>query len=666
LFAFTLFVTLCPGTFAFAQPAPALYSDRASFADAASDLTVIDFEGLAPNSGFTQYKREGKLSTAGMEFRPGGGGRFGAGFVVVAGAWYQAGPIYETTTGAKLIWAPPNQPGDVYLDITLPGGVTAVGTDLWTAQPYVSSVEVVINAGGGGSRTATINTPQRPAGAFVGFTSDKPITSLRFALPRGQTGLVIDNFTFGRKAKGGAQTPAGVVVQQQTTAGEQKGATQASSASQAAYASRPSSASEPAPRPTTPPQTEGARTQTVQELHPAAPSRGGTIAYVRGSTEIRLIAPDGTNDRRLWTHPDLTEEIGIFGVAWRPDGKELAFSSGHAAAYSLYHADLYALRPDGTGLRKLTNPPDRTEFARYPKGSVSVTVSNDQPIFQQTHASAGIFLVYVAGAAEPQQITLPPGSTKTLLFNNVADFGNHAQAVVAMWGKYRWFMPGLDVQAGRTVKAPAFSITGDGIDLFGAFRPVWRSDGSRLSYRTGYCTLDTAPANPVAGEFAYNPLFGGKNPLGTCAWDWGPTAATANQIIYTENASGDSSVYRIAEGGTHPGAKLTTYSDIEYQLLSDLRWLPDGSGFLFSNVTLMRDSADIFKYDFSTKRVTQLTHLENEFARAFSISPDGQRVVFERSKTYEEDKDCDLWVMGVDGTGLRLLVRNGLRPSWGK
>ena len=34
-----------------------------------------------------------------------------------------------------------------------------------------------------------------------------------------------------------------------------------------------------------------------------APPRAGTIAYVRGGTEVRLINADGTNDHRLWTHP---------------------------------------------------------------------------------------------------------------------------------------------------------------------------------------------------------------------------------------------------------------------------------------------------------------------------------------------------------------------------
>jgi Tol biopolymer transport system component len=391
-----------------------------------------------------------------------------------------------------------------------------------------------------------------------------------------------------------------------------------------------------------------------------------TIAYIRGGTEIRLIEPDGTNDRRLWTHPDAKSELGIYGVAWRPDHKEIAFSSGHAAVVSLYHSDIYTVHPDGTGFRKLTNSPDRAEFARFPKGSVTVTVRNDQPIYKQSQASAGIFIVYVAGADEPQQINLPPGSTKTVVFNSVADFGNKGQAIVAMFGSFRWFIPGVDVQAGRMVKAPVLSNTGDGIEYFGAFRPIWRRDGSRISYRSGFCTLGSTPVNSPVGEFVFDPLFGGKNPLGTCTWDWGPTPALENQVIYTENSSGESSIFRISEGGTHPGTKLVPYSDIEYQLLLDLHWLPDGSGFLYSNQTLLRDSANIFHYDFATRKVDQVPHFENEFARNFSISPDSNWVVFERAKTLDKDQEADLWIARIDGSNMRLLARNGFEPSWSR
>src|SRR6187551_3000387 len=92
----------------------------------------------------------------------------------------------------------------------------------------------------------------------------------------------------------------------------------------------------------------------------------GNIAYIRGNTEIRMIETGGANDHLIWTHPDASKDLGINDVAWRPNGKELAFSSSHEAAYSLYQADLYAIKPDGSGLRKLTNTPGRAGYANYP------------------------------------------------------------------------------------------------------------------------------------------------------------------------------------------------------------------------------------------------------------------------------------------------------------
>jgi TolB protein len=631
---FTLAIT------ASAQTGWSQLNDRASFTAASRNLTVIDFEDIAPRSGFTNYKAPNVLSTRGLQVQLGGGERFGPGAISVVGGWHYAGPAYETTTGAKITWSPPNQPGNAYMEVRLPADVTAVGVDLWTVQPAVSSVQVVVTATDGRTQIANVATSPRPSPTFVGFTSATSFSSIRFAIPRGQTGLILDNFTYGQ-ALAPQQSPI--------TATQNRDSDRAS---------QPSSINSKSSEPTESSTVGNGRRQT------STSSGRGTIAYIRNGTEIRLIEPDGSNDRRLWTHPDASKDLGIGSLAWRPDGQELAFSSSHAAVASLYDADLYAIRPDGKGYRKLTNTPDRSEYARYPKGSVSVTLRNDQPTYKQSQASSGVFIVYVAGAEEPQQITLPPGSSKTLLFNNVADFGNHPQPVVAMWGKFRWFIPGLDVQAGRTTKAPVFSITGDGIELLGAFRPVWRSDGSRVSYRSGLCTLSSGPVNPTAGEYSYDPMFGDKNPLGTCVWDWGPTPSTANQFIYSENGSGGSSVFRITEGGKHPGEKLTAYSDIDYQLLFDLRWLPDGSGFLFSNQTLMRDSANIFRYDFSTRKTTQITRLENEFTGSFSISPDGRSIVFERSKSLDDNRDIDLWIVGIDGRNPRLLVRNAFSPSW--
>ena len=392
----------------------------------------------------------------------------------------------------------------------------------------------------------------------------------------------------------------------------------------------------------------------------AAASNRGTIAYVRGGAEIHLIEPDGTNDRRIWSHPrpDTAETLGINGLAWRPDGLEIAFASGHEAQYSIYQSDLYAIRPDGSGLRKITNPPDHSEYAHFPQGSVTVTLRNSA--LGPLAAPSSFFIVYVAGAAEPQSVALPPGSSRAITFQHVADFGNHPQPVVAMFGKSRWFIPGVDVQAGRTVQAGPLNIVGSGLQNFGAYGVAWRSDGMELSYGLGNCAgLFRVPANPTIGSHQDQPMLAGSSSSNICAWDWGPTASTANQILMGGGLL-DANIYLAKEGGDTRGEKLVGGGPTD--LLLEVEWLPDGSGFLFSLST--GSAANLYRYNFATKAATQLTNFENEFVRSFSISPDGQSLVFERAGQFRGG-NADLWVMQLDGREMRLLVRNGASPSWG-
>ena len=434
----------------------------------------------------------------------------------------------------------------------------------------------------------------------------------------------------------------------------------------------------------------GHTTSTVEAKPPASPSSeykgstAGTIAYIRNETEIRLVSVDGSNDRRLWTFPGIQKPMGLYDLAWKPDGKELAFSSGHEAVHSYYETDIYTIHPDGTGFKKITNPPDYKGLENYKKGTVSVRVSNMQYTFRDAQSSAGIFFLYVVGAKEPQQITLPPGSSKTIVFDNVADFGpSKLQPIVAIYGRYRWIMPGTDVVGGTNIAAPAFTITGDGIPYFGAYRPVWRSDGSQITYRDGMCVVKTSSPNPPMGQVAFEPLFGKEPPDGACIWDLGPTAALSDKILYSENDSDEGSgFYLMNKGAKHdPGSRLVLYSNIRYQIANDVKWLPDGSGFLYSfykhNLETGKAESNIFKYDFRSKKVTQITSLKDGFARCFTISPDGTRIVYERCRlapgedenlvyNIQELEDVDLWMIGIDGRGDKLLVKNGFGPAWGR
>jgi TolB protein len=74
---------------------------------------------------------------------------------------------------------------------------------------------------------------------------------------------------------------------------------------------------------------------------------GERLAFVDGSA-LALVNRDGSGHRRL-TPPRLKLDfLGLHGPAWSPDGRWIAFTTA-SDGY-----DLYVVRPDGRGLRRLT------------------------------------------------------------------------------------------------------------------------------------------------------------------------------------------------------------------------------------------------------------------------------------------------------------------------
>ncbi|HEX6052047.1 MAG TPA: hypothetical protein VFZ21_22415 [Gemmatimonadaceae bacterium] len=394
---------------------------------------------------------------------------------------------------------------------------------------------------------------------------------------------------------------------------------------------------------------------------PGNPSAAaGMIAYVRGG-EIRLIKPDGTGDRLLWRAPQPEPGFTVSGMAWRPDGAELAFASNHEMATSWFERDVYTVGADGSGLRRLTNAPAHDKLAGMAKGTVTVRVQN-------VNASPGPYFIYVAGAAEPQQITVGPGTTRTLTFTNVADLGPGVeQVVVAINGISRWFGGAVaDVQSGRTADAGLVTITAfSKIDHYGADAPFWRADGSRVGYFSlPACFLMEVSASPPAGP-SQRQLLDQKVFGPTCAADWGPTPATADQLIYLDERNyvdkGQVDLYRVSESASTRGQPILTIGN--YVRLVDLRWLPNGSGFLYARQNALTDEAiNIHAYDFASRTTRQVTQFTGQFVRRFAISPDGRFVVFER--VTELNGPSDLWVMGIDGSNPRLLVTQAEIPAW--
>lgn len=414
------------------------------------------------------------------------------------------------------------------------------------------------------------------------------------------------------------------------------------------------------------PRTGGAAGDAEPPARTRTASAPDAIAYVTGDgRELRLVQPDGSRDHAVWREGDTL--YSITAPAWRPDGTEIAFASNHEMAVSFYERDVYAVGPDGGGLRKVTNPPAHGELARRPRGTVTVTIQN-------ASLDAGPFFVYVAGAPQPQRELVPAAGSRRFTFGDVADLGDGVQQpVVVISGINRWWDAAVapDVKAGGTVDAGQLTVGGSAIEHFGADVPLWRGDGSAVGFIFGpTCLLQYVPAEPKPGP-SFQPLLDPRVFGPVCAVDWAPPGPRMDELLvadlrdFTDN--GTTHVLRVKEGATQLPAPVATFDG--YVRVSDLRWLPDGSGFVVAKQDALTDEdINLYEFSFATRQLRKLTDFTGQFVRRFTLSPDGGRIVFERvtggSIHDLATLPSDVWVMNRDGSGLRPLVRNAQFPAW--
>ena len=160
-----------------------VFTTRALFNAAATNLTTIDFEGIAPNNSVANFASP--LTLQGVTFS---GSPTGMVSVVDDGFF---APLFQFNSGAVLS-------GFAYIEVTLPAGITAIGVDLMSTNPDGRPFEVVLATG----ETFVVNTPLRPERGFFGITTDVAIASIRFTTIPSQTqggGIpLLDNFSFGQ------------------------------------------------------------------------------------------------------------------------------------------------------------------------------------------------------------------------------------------------------------------------------------------------------------------------------------------------------------------------------------------------------------------------------------------------------------------------------------
>lgn len=174
-----------------------VFTSRAAFTAATTGLTTIDFEGIASPNSVANFSSP--LTIAGATFS---GSSTGAVSVVDSGFF---APLFQFNSGASLS-------GFAFVEVTLPAGTTAIGTDLMSTNPDGLPFQVTLSNG----ETFIVNTPNRPARGFFGITSDVAITSIRFVTmpgPNQSAGIpLVDNFSYGQAAPAAVPEPATMVL----------------------------------------------------------------------------------------------------------------------------------------------------------------------------------------------------------------------------------------------------------------------------------------------------------------------------------------------------------------------------------------------------------------------------------------------------------------------
>jgi len=424
------------------------------------------------------------------------------------------------------------------------------------------------------------------------------------------------------------------------------------------------------------------------------------IAYVSTSTdnqEIRLINPDGTQDRSLWRIPSISHPSnGIGTLSWHPDGTELLFDSGYNSQRSLAIRDLYAIWADGSVLRRITSPPGPEGYDRYPTGTVT---------FLLDASESGDVQLYITGASEPIDY-FARRYRDYQITQTIADLGEGVRQQIRLWDPETYSYSCSFSEEGWVDVVPG-EVTDFGIIHFSFnddmacpryFSPTCSHNGSHILYLSREPTTSMFPVNnlwQISANATINTL--GTRLLNMNNYSLGtgklyraviaPTAAQApDEILFLQQEpSSDNILY-----ATTANAASYTSIDLDCQFCDtlDIAWLPDGSGFIVAQKewtvkggtvkggTVKGGTVGVlYRHTFADEKLIEIIRLPNEVIGKLAIAPDNSSIVFERGPALKDTVDkaswgpqvqcpCELWLVNSDGSNLRQLANDGRAPAW--
>lgn len=381
----------------------------------------------------------------------------------------------------------------------------------------------------------------------------------------------------------------------------------------------------------------------------------GLIAYAGLDNQGRAVSlktmqPNGSQVQTLYTLGPVGE---ISEVAWSPNAQEIAFVASDEAAYSIFNQDVFGIKPNGTGIRRISNPP-RYIYEGAPTGLVTAVIRNN------SGRNVNIISLYIQGGTSAHQIPIFNHLDALMFTIEVADQGHgYPQYLVATWadgtgGPYKEFVLGfVDVLPGQEVNMGTIDFVGH------TFQPKvsdlsWNAGGTQL----GFLLTGDAPSMwqvAAAGEVAGQAMS--TIPLAsTLAY-----APLTNRVAYYRDTN-STAIFAV----NNTGGGLDTEQIVAYDNLASLNfdrhvaWLPDETGLIMSA------NGDLYEYLFATQQVRLLTNFAGTAQiDRIAISPDGQTIAFGKSMVAGQS---DIWLLNRQTLAETQLTNDGRSalPSWSR
>lgn len=256
-------------------------------------------------------------------------------------------------------------------------------------------------------------------------------------------------------------------------------------------------------------------------------------------------------------------------------------------------------------------------------------------------------------------VNINPGAAVAITFDNVADLGELQQQIIVINGRFRWFDSAVfvNVRPAQTTNASArLILTGSNMYRnMGGTYPTWHRSGTKVGFLFYEGIMMQIGANPpVSGDDSF---ILDQSQAGVIAdsMAWSPLS---DWLLYSSSEH-----ISVVQPGAQDGGEAII-DKAAYELVLGLDWLPDESGFIFAITggQFGQDNSNIYLYDFGESSLTPLTNYDDEFAGALSVSPNGQKIVYEFANNPGDPPQ--LRIMDIDGGNNKPLGIQGEMPDW--